>query len=81
MPYNKKTAIANQKAFLQSQAQLSDHPNIQKRAKEQLAKLEKYEKEQAEFEKKIREFNARHEQQRKERQMTIKPRLGRENEK
>lgn len=75
MPYNKKTAIENQKAFLQAQARLSDHPNIQKRALEQLAKLERYEKEQAEFDKRIREFNARHEQQRNERQMIIKPKL------
>lgn len=58
MPYNKDTAFKNQKDFLRSQAHCG-YPNIEKRARETLAKIEKREKEQEEFNRKIRAFNAK----------------------
>ena len=74
MPYNKQTALENQKAFLKSQMH-SGYPNIEKRAKEQLEKLEKFEKEQEEFNKRIRESNQRWLEEREKKRLIIKPKL------
>lgn len=57
MPYNQKTAIKNQKDFLGSQLHCG-YPAIEKRAREQLDKLKKYEVEQEKFNERIRKFNA-----------------------
>lgn len=56
MPYNQKTAIENQKAFLRSQAKCG-HPNIEKQAKKTLKAIKQHEKEQRELDKKIKRFN------------------------
>lgn len=64
MPYNKKTAIENQKAFLRSQAKCG-FPNIEQRAKESLRKIEEQEKAQRNLDLRIKAFNNRWELERK----------------
>ena len=58
MPYNKSTALKNQKDFLRSQAHCG-YPNIEREAKKTLAEIERREKEQAEFDQRIKVFNAK----------------------
>lgn len=64
MPYNKKTAIENQKAFLRSQMKCG-LPAIEKRAKETLKAIEDREKAQKEMDRKVKAFNQQWEKQRK----------------
>lgn len=63
MAYNKQTALENQKAFLRSQAKCG-YPNIEKRAKETLKKIEENERKQAELNIRIRIFNEKWSQER-----------------
>ena len=64
MPYNKKTALENQKTFLRSQAKCG-LPAIEKRAKETLKAIEAKEKAQRELDKRIKAFNQQWDKQRK----------------
>lgn len=56
MPYNKQTAIENQKAFLRSQAKCG-FPNIELRAKETLKRIEDREKQEKLQTLRIQRFN------------------------
>lgn len=70
MPYNKKTAIENQKLWLKQQikeAKKNNHPNIEKRARETLASIERSEKAQKEMNAKVAAFNKAHSAQHKKR--------------
>lgn len=64
MPYNKQSALKNQKDFLKSQAKCG-HPNIEKLARQSLAKIEKLEREQKECNERIKAFNKAWEAKRK----------------
>lgn len=64
MPYNKKTALENQKAFLRSQAKCG-YPNIEKRAKETLKAIEERERAQKKMDNAIKAFNEKWDKQRK----------------
>lgn len=66
MPYNKQTAIENQKAFLKSQAHCG-YPNIEKRARETLKSIEEHEKAQKKMNERIKKFNEQWDKKRKQR--------------
>lgn len=66
MPYNKQTALENQKAFLRSQAHCG-YPNIEKRARETLKSIEEHEKAQKKMNDRIKKFNEQWDKKRKQR--------------
>ena len=58
MPYNKQTAIRNQKDFLRSNLHCG-YPAIEKRARETLTIIEENERKQAEFNARIKAVNTK----------------------